>query len=59
MFLELFRRKYYNGLNELTNSLKQIYDMKTIAFGLLIAYVGVVTGQDDSLAGSFLSGKLC
>lgn len=33
--------------------------MKTLAFGLLIAYVGVVTAQDDSLAGSFFSGKLC
>lgn len=30
--------------------------MKTLAFGLLIAYVGVVAGQEDSLAGSFFSG---
>lgn len=32
--------------------------MKTIALGLFIAYVGVATGQDDSLAGSFFSGTL-
>lgn len=33
--------------------------MKTLAFGLLIAFVGVASGQDDSLAGSFFSGKFC
>lgn len=32
--------------------------MKTLALGLFIAYVGVATGQDDSLAGSFFSGML-
>ncbi|XP_037027272.1 protein masquerade isoform X2 [Bradysia coprophila] len=33
-------------------------EMKTLAFGLLIAYAGVVSGQDDSLTGGFLSGLL-
>ena len=34
--------------------------MKTVGFGLLVlsSYAAVVMGQDDSLAGSFLSGKL-